>query len=101
LCAYRECAGQSKGGSGAYERRCSELLENGTQGLLVRAEPLGLAEEISRRMVDVVRIIDGALFLDADPTWAGAVNTVLVKKSVRVNELTGSSLCSAATPSQN
>jgi hypothetical protein len=45
------------------------LLENGTQGLLVRAEPLWLAEEISRKLVDVVRIIDGALLLDADPTW--------------------------------
>ena len=66
------------------------MLENGSaggEGLLVRAEPLRLAEEISQRMVDVVRVADGALFLDAAPEWAGAINTVLVKKGVRVSEL--------------
>jgi hypothetical protein len=69
-------------------RRFWAMLENGIEeGLLVRAEPLGLAEEISHRMVDVVRVVDGALLLDADPAWAGAINTVLVKKGVRVNEL--------------
>ena len=64
------------------------MLENGSEkGLLVRAEPLGLAEEVSRRIVDVVRVVDGALLLDADLAWAGAINTVLVKKGVRVSEL--------------
>ena len=64
------------------------MKENRTEeGLLVRAEPLGLAKEISQRMVDVVRVDDNALLLDADPQWAGAINTVLVKKGVRVNEL--------------
>ena len=64
------------------------MTENGSEeGLLVRAEPLGLAEEISQRMVDVVRFEDGALLLKADPEWAGAINTVLIKKGVRVNEL--------------
>ena len=64
------------------------MLENKSgEGLLVRAEPLGLAEEISNRMVEVVRVGDGALLLDADPAWAGAINTVLVKKGVRVSEL--------------
>ena len=57
------------------------------EGLLVRAEPLQWAEEISQRMVDVVRLVDGALLLEVDPRWAGAINTVLVKKGVRVNEL--------------
>jgi hypothetical protein len=57
------------------------------EGLLVRAEPLGQAEEISQRMVDVVRVVNGALLLDADLAWAGAINTVLVKKGVRVSEL--------------
>jgi hypothetical protein len=62
--------------------------ENATQeGLLVRAEPLEWAEEISQRMVDVVRVEDGALLLKADPQWAGAITTVLVKKGVRVNEI--------------
>jgi hypothetical protein len=28
-----------------------------------------------------------ALVLDADPPWAGVINTVLVKKGVRVREL--------------
>ena len=56
------------------------------EGLLVRAEPLEWAEEISHRMVDVVRVENGAL-LEVDPKWAGAINTVLVSKGVRVNEL--------------
>ncbi len=64
------------------------MTENGTEeGLLVRAEPLEWAEEISQRMVDVVRVEDGALLLEADPGWAAAINTVLVAKGVRVNEL--------------
>jgi hypothetical protein len=63
------------------------VVENRNDGLLVRAEPLGLAEEISQRMVDVVRLEDGALLLKVDPEWAGAINTVLVTKGVRVNEL--------------
>src|SRR5215217_7210991 len=63
------------------------MLENasGGAGLLVRAEPLEWAEEISQRMLDEVRIVDGALLLDADPTWDGAINTMLVMKGVRVN----------------
>jgi hypothetical protein len=58
------------------------MTENGSEeGLLVRAEPLGL-EEVCRRMVDVVRVVDGALLLDADLAWAGAI-----KKGARVSEL--------------
>ena len=63
------------------------MVEKRNEGLLVRAEPLGLAEEVSQRMVDVVRVEDGALLLDADPKLAGAINTVLVTKGVRVNDL--------------
>lgn len=64
------------------------MLENRSgEGLLVRAEPREWAEELSHRMVSVVRVVDGLLFLDADPAWAGAINTVLVKKGVRVSEL--------------
>jgi hypothetical protein len=64
------------------------VLENGSEeGLLVKAKPLELAEEVYRRMVDVVRVADGALLLDADLAWAGAINTVLVKKGVKVSEL--------------
>jgi hypothetical protein len=64
------------------------MKENGREeGLLVRAEPLQWAEETTHRMVDVVRVEDGALLLEADPQWAGAINTVLVAKGVRVNEL--------------
>jgi hypothetical protein len=61
--------------------------ESGEEALLVRAEPLELAAEVCHRMVDVVRVMDDALLLDADPAWAGAINTVLVKKGVRVSEL--------------
>ena len=57
------------------------------EGLLVRAEPLEQAEEISRRMVDAVRVEDRALLLRANPDWAGAINTVLVMKGVTVSEL--------------
>jgi hypothetical protein len=64
------------------------MKENGIEeGLLVSAEPLQWAEEIVQRMVDVVRVEDGALLLKVDPQWAGAINAVLVKKGVRVNEL--------------
>jgi hypothetical protein len=72
----------------AETRRCKAMKENGREeGLLVRAEPLGLAQEISQRMVDVVRVEDGALLLEADPHWAGAINAVLAKKGVRVKEI--------------
>ena len=64
--------------------------------MLVRAEPLELAEEVCHRMVDVMRTIDGALLLDADPAWSGALNTVLVKKGVRVSELARRSRCGSA-----
>jgi hypothetical protein len=61
--------------------------ENGSEdGLLVRAEPLELAENVSRRIVEV-RVVNGALLLDADPAWAWAINNVLVMKGLRVSEL--------------
>jgi hypothetical protein len=61
--------------------------ENGSEeGLLVRAEPLELAENVSRRMVEV-RVVNGALLLDADPAWAWAINNVLDMKGLRVSEL--------------
>jgi hypothetical protein len=56
------------------------------EGLLLRARPLEQAERISRSMVEV-RVVDGALLLDADSAWAGAINTVLVTKGVEVSEL--------------
>jgi hypothetical protein len=63
------------------------MVENRSEGLLVRAEPLEWAEEISQRMVGVVRLEDGALLLEADPKWAEAINAVLVEKGVRVKEI--------------
>ena len=63
------------------------MVEKRNEGLQVRAEPLQWAQEISKRMVDLVRVEDGALLLEAEPEWAGAINTVLVAKGVRVNEL--------------
>ena len=63
------------------------MVENGNEGLLIRAEPLRWAKEVCQRMVDVVRIADGALLLEVDPRWAGAINAVLVKKGVRVKEI--------------
>jgi hypothetical protein len=66
----------------------------------VRAEPLGIAERICRRMVDRVRVADSALELGVDSSYAGAVNTVLVKKGVTVSELRPSSeaRCSVQRP---
>jgi hypothetical protein len=62
------------------------VYENNGEILLVRAEPLGLAEDVSRKMVKT-QVVDGALLLDADPAWAWAINTVLVTKGLRVSEL--------------
>ena len=63
------------------------MVEKSNEGLLVRAEPLKWAEEISQRMVDVVRHEDGALLLEVNPEWAVVINTVLVSKGVRVREI--------------
>jgi hypothetical protein len=62
------------------------MTEKRNEGLLVRAHPLEQAERISRSMVEA-QVVDGALLLDADPAWAVAINTVFVKKGVRVSEL--------------
>jgi hypothetical protein len=37
-------------------------------------------------MVDV-QVVDGGLPLDTDPAWAGVINTILIEKGMRVNEL--------------
>jgi hypothetical protein len=63
------------------------VLENTKELLLVRAEPLQWAKQISHTMVDVVRIVDGALLMEVDPQWAGAINSVLLSKGVWVDEL--------------
>jgi hypothetical protein len=45
-------------------------LENGSagaEGLPVRVEPLEWAEEVSQRMTNVERTMDGALLLEVDP----------------------------------
>ena len=63
------------------------MAEKSSEVLMVGARPLNLAEMVCRRLVEGVRILDDALLLDADPAWAGAINTVLVKKGVRVSEL--------------
>jgi len=72
------------------------IIENRTEGLLVRAEPLELAQEVCNRMVEA-RVEDGALLLDADPTLSGAINTVLIDKGVRVSELAKGPRYSAAS----
>jgi hypothetical protein len=58
--------------------------ENRSEGSLVRAEPQGLAERLCHRMIREERITGGALLLDAEPAWTGAINTVLVENGVRV-----------------
>jgi hypothetical protein len=71
------------------------MVEKRNEGLLVRAEPLEWAEEISQRMVDVERLEDGALLLEADPKWAGVINAVLVEKGVRVKEIRKQTMAAA------
>jgi hypothetical protein len=63
------------------------VVENRIEGLLVRAQPLEWAQEISQRLVDVVRVEDGVLLLEADLAWARAINAALVEKGMRVSEL--------------
>ena len=63
------------------------MTKKSSGGLLVGARPLDLAEMVCRRLIDGVRIVDGSILLDADPAWAGAISTVLVKSGVRVSEL--------------
>lgn len=63
------------------------MSENRCEGLVVMAEPMGRAKQVCRKLVEEVRQSDGAMLLAADPTWAGAINTVLVKRGVRVSEL--------------
>ena len=60
------------------------MVENRSDGLLVRAEPLQWAKEISQRMVDVVHLEVSALLLEVDPKWTGPIKEVLAKRSVRV-----------------
>jgi hypothetical protein len=50
-------------------RRYQAMAGKRKEGLLVRAQPLEQAERISRAMVVEVRVVDGALLLDADPAW--------------------------------
>jgi hypothetical protein len=68
-------------------RRREAVAERSSEGVLVAARPLNRAERVCRRLVEGVHVADGMLLLDADPTWSGAINTVLVKNGVRVNEL--------------
>ena len=63
------------------------MIKKRNERLLVRAEPLERAEEISQRMVHVVRVEEDALVLDAKDEWAGAIYAVLVEKGVRVKEI--------------
>jgi hypothetical protein len=61
--------------------------EDRSEGLLVRAEPPGLARQVCELLVGEVHEADGALLLAADPAWAAAINTVLVEKGLRISEL--------------
>ena len=72
--------------------------ENASEGLLVRVEPLQRAKEVLEMMVERVRVIEGALQLDVGPAYAGAIETVLVEKGMRVSELrpSGGLRCTSA-----
>jgi len=53
------------------------------EGLVVRVEPLQMAKWICELMVERVRVVDGALELDVDPSYGDAITTVLAKKGMR------------------
>ena len=55
--------------------------------MLVRAKPLGQAEELGTRLVEEVQLVDDALVLAADAAWSELSTTVLVKKGVTVDDL--------------
>jgi hypothetical protein len=63
------------------------VIENRNEGVLVKAEPLAWAEEVSHRMVDVVCVDDDALLLEVGPEWAEAIEAVLETKGVLVKEI--------------
>jgi 3-dehydroquinate synthase class II len=69
------------------EKVMDTVIEKGSEGVLVRAEPLEQAERICRAMVKVRVADDGTLLLAADLAWAQAINMVLVERGVRVSEL--------------
>ncbi len=53
-------------------RRWRVVKENATQeALLVRAQPLRLAKEISQRIVDAVHVEDGAFLLEVEKQGKG------------------------------
>jgi hypothetical protein len=62
------------------------VVENRNEGLLVKIDRLERAEQLLRRMVEVRRV-DGALLLQANPDWAGAIKRVLVDRGLRVTQL--------------
>jgi hypothetical protein len=73
--------------SGVAQFSVERAENNGSEGLLVRAQPIEVAERLCRRLSDEVWKADDALFLITELEWAGAINTVLVKKGLRVSEL--------------
>jgi len=73
--------------SGVAQSSLERVENKGSDGLLIRAEPFEVAERLCRRLSDEVWKADDALFLITDPEWAGAINTVLVKKGLRISEL--------------
>lgn len=80
-------AGLMQNGKLIAEGTVGEL--RGSPGLLVRAEPLGRAEELVRAMPGVARVegADGSLRIESDPECAGDINAGLVSSGVRVTEL--------------
>jgi hypothetical protein len=53
------------------------------RALQIRVEPLEMARWICELMVEKVRVVDGALELDVDPSYGAAITTVLAKKGMR------------------
>jgi hypothetical protein len=53
--------------SGATQFGVERAENDGSEGLLVRAQPFQVAERLCRRLSDEVRVAGDALFLDTDP----------------------------------
>ena len=69
------------------ERTMAEL--RGREGLFVRVEPLEKAIKVAEDLPEVeeAKVVDGMLWLTADPDLAPEINAGLVHAELRVSEL--------------
>jgi ABC-type multidrug transport system ATPase subunit len=79
--------GVIRGGTLVGEGTVAEL--RGRESLLMRAEPVAVAERLLATLpaVERVTVVDGGLHIAADPAAASAINKALVEAGIAVSEL--------------